>query len=546
MGNNFSMKEKTIKFPRVLILDKYLLSVLNLFRFSFFTLELAALYTVWDMAEMCKAYLEDAIGVVEPNISLSDLVDKTTIFYAEKRNKDSVFGNYEKISYAQLYIKLYYSYCQYLKLNGNGSEVKKAISLSHDLREHAIKLYRHALESQERMFAVAFGTKCDASITELPCPNRKRNSKAKGKRGKAGTKRNEKETSELIPGQADVASLVFVESCLKTHGLDADNALMERDYSRLLSAVQAGLDMVQWAQSIVSDPSLLDLMSTSLLHYLHGVAHVLASSNGFDSWRVVGGAPLPVTNVSDMSEVMSTLDISVTAEKPSRKSRRGVLDGKKECFDVSFGDDFLCDQKDREENTSSHPTSTDSKTKRKGRGGRKLANEPSSVARSKKTPASRKVLSSVPQTSLTPGKDIDNVTTEEGLKDPKKHIRSSRKNTKESFSKGSTKSEENSERNTLFDVSEPLRDKRKEKERKVINKRSTKSPRDFSEQCDQTEEELHQREEMESLFEKGECFKVDRLQNITELFALLRCTIATNDCHLMEPETADNTMQRYV
>ncbi|XP_028394830.1 uncharacterized protein LOC114518975 [Dendronephthya gigantea] len=460
-------------------------------RYSLFTLELAELYTVWDMAEMSQAYLEDALGVVKPNVSLLDMVNKTTIFEVEK-HEDSVFGSYESVSYAQLYIKLYHCYCQYLKLNGNGSEVKKAVSLSHDLRQNSVKLYRHALVNQERMFAVAYGTNCDESIAELPCPDGKRNTKAKGKRVKATTKQSGKVTSELNADKADIASLVFVESCLKTYALDADNALMERDYSRLLSNVQAGLDMVQWAQGIVSDPFLLDLMSTSLLHYLHGVAQVLASSNGFDSWKVVGGAPPLVTNVADVSEEMWPLDLSVTPVKPSRKSRRGLTNSKKECFDVLFCDDILTDQKDRVENISSHPTSVDSKTKKKARNGRILTTEePSSLARSKKTPASRKVMSSIPQTPLASGKETDDVTTERGLKGVKKDSRSSRKNTKEVSSKGSTKSKEDCERDILFDVSKPQR-----KEREEIKRKSTKSSRDI-EQCDQTEEELHQRKGMD-------------------------------------------------
>ena len=467
--------------------------MVKFFRFLEFTLQLAELTLVLDNAEKCKEYLEDAMSVLKPELSLSNIVDKQKLFKLET-TENSPFADYVSISSAQLQISLVNCYCQYLKMTGNISDIKKVISLSHDLRQCSIVQYQQTLDNLERMFAVTFGSK-HVQSTDEPTHRTtgKRKAKPRGKRGKTVSKQSEKETTsaEFILGKADIASLVFLESCLKTHSLDGDNALMEGDYPRLLSNVQTGLDMVQWAQSIVNDPFLLDLMSTSLLHYLQGVAHVLASKNGFDSWRVDGSHPHPAAKkvVIDISDVM--LDLSLTVEKPTaRKSKRGVKDDKKELWNDSFDEDFLRDE--------FGPTQT--RKRRQDR--QKLTAEPSSVARSKRTPASRKVINSIPQTPLIlqTQADSEDLQTDRELKSTKKN----RKNA----SKSSSKPRRNANRNILRDDndSEIQGDKSKVKERKQVYSSRKNSSRDLTEQCNQ--HELGEQDGVESLDEEGKCMQV--------------------------------------
>ena len=429
---------------------------------------MAELSIVLNRPEQCKAYLEDARSIIKPDLSLSDIVDKENPFKVETSSENSPFADYESISSAQLQISLVNCYCQYLKMTGNNSDVQKIISLSHDLRKCSVVQHHKTLFNLERMFAVKFGSKHGQSTDE---PTLTGKGKARGKRGKTATKRSEQETtSEFIICKSDIVSIVFLESSLKTYSLDGDNALKEGDYPRLLSNVQAGLDMVQWAQGIVNDPFLLDLMSTSLLHYLQGVSHVLASKDGFHSWRVAGSHPPPEAKEVDvdMSELMSKLDLSLTIEKhTTRKSKREVKDDKELCGDDSFDEDLITDEPSPVEN------------KIRGRGGQKLTIEPSSVARSRRTPASRKVVNSIPQTPLalqtqadtedvcvyvkvgttsskprrnTKGKtqaDAEDLHTEGELESTKKSSRPCRKNTKDS--KSSSKPRRNARGQTQAD-----------------------------------------------------------------------------------------------
>ena len=349
-----------------------------------FTHQLAQLSIVLNSAEQCNAFLEDAISVLKPDLPLSDIVDKENPFTLETNSDNSPFADYESISSAQLQISLVNCYCQYLKMTGNNSAVRKIISLSHNLRKCSVVQHHKTLFNLERMFAVKLWRKHGQSTDE---PTLTRKGKARGKRGKTATKRSEQETtSEFIICKSDIVSIVFLESSLKTYSLDGDNALKEGDYPRLLSNVQAGLDMVQWARGIVNDPFLLDPMSTSLLYYLQGVSHVLASKNGFHSWRAAESHPAPGAKEVDvdMSEVMSKLDLSLTIEKhTTRKSKRGVNYDKQLCDDDSFDEDLLTDEPSPVEN------------KVRGRDGQKLT-----VELSKRTPASRKVMNSIPQTPL--------------------------------------------------------------------------------------------------------------------------------------------------
>jgi hypothetical protein len=435
---------------------------------------LAELNIVLDNAEQCNAYLEDAISILKPELSLSDFVNKENPFMMEKHGEKSFLADYERISSAHLQIGLINCYNQYLMMTGNISNVRKVILLSHDLRQCSIVQYQQALDNLERMFAVTvskkLGQSTDDSTHRAAITTGKDKAKVRGKRSKMATK--EKMTSgEFIPCKSDIASLVFLESCLKTHSLDGDNALKDGDFPRLLSNVQSGLAMVQWARGMVNDPFLLDLKSTSLLHYLQGVVHVLASKSGFDSWRVAGSRQ-PSTSKEidvDISEVMSELNLSLVVEKPAvRKSRRGVRDDRKESLDDSFDEDLLMDQ--------SSPV--EKKTDKRCRSRQKLTAE-SSAARSKRTPASKK--NTIAHTPL-PSKNRANpeaLEVDRELKSTKKHTRSCRKN-----AKSSSKPKRSEKRSILCDDSKINGDERSGQE---MHSSKKKSSRALIEECNQNE-----------------------------------------------------------
>lgn len=439
------------------------------------------------------------MSVLYPNLLLSDIIDQLRPMELEQSKGACPFSDYQHISSAQLQVSFVSCYCQYLKLSGNIFDVSKVISLLHDLRKCSITQYQQTLDSLERMLVVKFKSKYGRENDEVTlCTTGKRKVKAKSKREKNAMRRDEKETNlQLIPGKADIASLVFLESCLKTHSLDGDDALKEGDYPRLLSNVRAGLDMVQWAQGIVNDPFLLDLMSSSLLHYLQGVAHVLTSKDGFDSWRVAQSHPSRDKEVdaADISEIMSKLSISLMIEKPTvRKSRRGAKDGERELCHDSFHEDFL----------RVGTTPVENKTRKRGRAGQKLTVESSS--RSKRKPASRKAVNRISQTPLasqTQG-DCEDIQTEEVLQSTKKGSRSCRKNVKDS--KSSCKPRRNTRRNILCDDEDFERqtDQGEEEEKEEIHG-SKSMPCDFLEQCIQSEETFDERNGVKDIDDEGNC-----------------------------------------
>lgn len=448
---------------------------------------MAELQIVLNCPQQCKAFLEDALSVLRPKQSLSDIVDNQKLFKSETLTDNCPFTGYESISSAQLCIYLVNSYCQYLKIAGsNNSEIGKAISLSHDLRESSIVRYQQALDDFESFFAL-ISTGEPNQAAELMACTRKEKSKAKRQRGKTSTKTEER-TPELFLYKPSIASLVFLENFLKTHSLDGDIALKEGDYPRLLSNVQAGLDMVRWAQDIVSDPFLLDTMSTSLLHYLRGVAHVLASKDGFDCLRKAGCCPSPRQKAidMDMSEIISNLDLSPAIDKPAtrKKSGRGV-EGVTDIYEDSFDEELLQNEISPIE------------TKNCRRGVRdKMTSEPPTLF--KKRPNSRKILKNVPQTPLAVETDKNLHDIE--LKSTKKSTRSSRKNTK-----SSRKAWESVKSNTLCDTEDFdfERDKRGERKRIHSTRKGKNSACDLVDQCNRIE--LDESNGTDALSEEGMC-----------------------------------------
>lgn len=286
-------------------------------RLSEFTIQLAELNIVKNESKLCETCLKQVLHILKPAASLSQLVGISALFELSSDLEHSCFNAYDKVLVAKLHVQLLISYCQYLMMEGELSDVKKLILSLRDLHQASIDRYRTSLESLERIFgATRRGTSVELN-DEQSHVSGKRNTKGKTKRGKTTTKLNEKKaTSEFFPGKPEVASVVFLECGVKMYALESDLALSQADYTTLLSSVQEGLELVEWAQHIVKNPSLLDLMSTSLLHYLRGVAHVLSSKAGFDSWRVSGCVPSNGGGqrraVEDISEVMSNLDISST------------------------------------------------------------------------------------------------------------------------------------------------------------------------------------------------------------------------------------------
>ena len=458
-----------------------------------FSLQLAELNVVLESVEECKTYLEDAVTVLNPDLSLSDIIDQQKPMELNQSKETCPFSNYQHISSAQIQVSLVNCCYQYLKLSGTIFDVRKVISLSHDRRKCAITQYEQTLNSLERMLVVKFKSKYGQENDEATlCTTGKRKIQAKSKGEKNATKRDVKETcSHLIPGKDDIASLVFLESCLKTHSLAGDDALKEGDYPRLLSNVRAGLDMVQWAQGVVNDPFLLDMMSSSLLHYLQGVAHVLASKDGFDSWRVTE-SHLPSqdkeVDVADMSEIMSKLSLSLIIEKPTvRKSRRGGKNGERE----------LCNDSSHEDFPNVDATPVENKTRKRGRPAQKLTVESSS--RSKRKPATRKVVNSIPHTplALQTQEDCVDIQTKEVLQSAKKGSRSCRKNVKDS--KSASKPRRNAKRNILCDDEDLDR-------QTVEGKEKGKGMScDFVEQCIQNEETFDACNEMKDIDDKGNC-----------------------------------------
>ena len=438
---------------------------------------MAELNVVLDKAEECNAYLKDVMSVLKPELSLSDIVDKQNPFKVGKCKENSFLADYESISSAPLQISLVNCYCQYLKMTGNISNIRKVITVSHDLRQCSVVRYQQTLDNLEYMFAMTVSSKPGQSTDKLThcTTTAKDRAKSKGKRCKTATK--EKITSgELIPYKSDIASLVFLESCLKTHSLDGDNALKEDDFARLLSNVQAGLTMVQWAQSIVNDPFLLDMVSTSLLHYLQGVAHVLASEDGFNSWPVAGSHLPPISKKVDidMSDIMAELDLSLVLEKHTvRKSRRGVKDDEKEHLDDAFDEDLLVDGF----------SPVDKKTDKRSRGRKKLPAQ-SSTTRSKRTPASRKIMNTSPHTALPlqTQTDSEDLQIDGDLEKTKKHSRSCRTNKK------ATKSSSKPRRHAKPDVLCDIDDSKIEEEKingKEINRSKKNSSHHLIEECTQ-------------------------------------------------------------
>lgn len=471
------------------------------FRFSKFSLQLAELNVVLENVEQCKTYLEDVMSVLNPDLPLSDIIDKPKLMTFGQSKENCPFSDYEHISSAQLHVSLVNCYCQYLKLSGTIFDVRKLISLSHDLRKCSITQYQQTLDSLERLLAVKFKSKDGVKNDEATrFATGKGKVKPKSKRGKTTTKRNEKD-AQLIPDKADIASLVFLESCLKTHSLDGDDALNEGDYPRLLTNVRTGLDMVEWAQNIVKDPLLLELMSSSLLHYLQGVAHVLASNDGFDSWRVARSQPASQeqeVDADDMSEIMSKLSLSLLAEKPAvRKSRRGAKDGERELCNDYFHEDFL----------GADPTPTQNKTSKRGRPGQKVAVEPST--RSKRKPTSRKNATNLPQTPLASQTqdDCEDTQSQGELPSTRKGSRSCRKKIKDS--KSLSKPRKNAKRNILCDEEDckSHTDQREENGKEEIHggKTSQKMSRDLVEQCIQNEENFDGRNGMKDAHDEGNC-----------------------------------------
>ena len=469
------------------------------FRFSKFSLHLAELNVVLENVEQCKTYLEDVMSVLNRDLPLSDIIDKPKLMTFEQSKENCPFSDYEHISSAQLHVSLVNCYCQYLKLSGTIFDVRKLISLSHDLRNCSITQYQQTLDRLERLLAVKFKSKDSVKNDEATrSTTGKGKVKAKSKRGKTATKQNEKD-AQLIPDKADVASLVFLESCLKTHSLDGDDALNEGDYPRLLTNVRTGLDMVEWAQNIVKDPLLLDLMSSSLLHYLQGVAHVLASNDGFDSWRVARGHPASQeqeVDADDMSEIMSKLSVSLLAEKPTvRKSKRGAKDGERELCNDYFHEDFL----------GAEPTPAQNKTSKRGWPGQKVTTEPST--RSKRKPTSRKNANNLPQTPLASQTqdDCEDIQSQGELPSTRKGSRSCRKKIKDS--KSLSKPRKNAKRNILCDEEDCQTDQRKEKGNEEIHrgKTSQKMSRDLVEQCIENEENFDGRNGMKDSHNEGNC-----------------------------------------
>ena len=445
-----------------------------------------------DNAEQCKSYLEAAMSILMPDITLSDIVDELQPLRMDRNQDNCAFASYENISLAQLQIHVLICYCHYLKITGNVSNVRKVISLSHDLRKFFVNQYEQVLDNLEPILAVIFWGK-DGQLSGESTVGHigKGKAKAKSKRSKTAVKRNENQ--EFIPCKADMASLVFLECGLKIYSLDGDNALQNGDYPAMLSNVKTGLNMVQVAQEVVNDPFLLDVMSISLLHYLQGVAHVLASKDGFDSWRVAGSLPpsdVKNENVADVSEIMSKLDLSVSVEEITGKKSRRKIKYDEEYSDPSCDENFVMDE----------PTPVVNKTRKRGRGGKNITIEPSSVIRSKKTSSRRAATTKTPLAVEIQG-DLNGTQTEKEIEGRKNCNRSCRKNSKDI--KSASKLRRNGKRNILRDNgdSEIQGNGGKDKDNGETHKNRKNLSRDLIKQCDQNE--LSEQNGVEIIEEEG-------------------------------------------
>lgn len=265
---------------------------------------MAELYAFLHRDHKCKKYLEDALNVFEPESSLVDIVEKSQwskLIKSEQKRRTLASNEYLQISLGLLQIDLLNGYCLYLSSTNDLSCFKTITSLSHDLRRICIEKYEETLGYLEQIFSKMM------------------------KKGENHKTCENQTIVEFVPRKNDIAFIVFFECGLKTHALDGDDALNERDFPRLLANVKDGLNMFERARDIVKDTFMLDMMSTSLLHYLQGVAHVLISNDGFDSWRIAGSS-LPFAtedvDVKDMSNLLSNLDISIPEEFETTRTRR--------------------------------------------------------------------------------------------------------------------------------------------------------------------------------------------------------------------------------
>lgn len=342
--------------------------------------------------ELCENYLKHVFEIVRPGASLFEVVHKSESLEPPSKWENSPFNEYDKISVSKLYVQLFVAVCRYLRSTRKLCDMKTVISSLRNLHQISIEQYQISLESIECIFQATLEENSGQRTDEgLHIVSRKC-TKKKEKKGKTATRPNVK--------KIQVASFAFIENSLKIHALESDLALSEGDYTALLSSVQEGLKLVDWAHESARCPLLLNFMSTALLYYLRGVAHVLSSKAGFDSWRVAGCVPLTGDqrrDIEEVSEIMSGLEISpiVVDNDSVRTSRRerktsGDVNGNHTSLVRKLKEpaleDFDCNDDEHEE--------VEVETRKSQRNRSKLTKDPASEKTSKKTSArSRKMLS---------------------------------------------------------------------------------------------------------------------------------------------------------
>ena len=244
-------------------------------------------------------------------------MDKAESFELPNEFVNSPFKNYDEISVFRLYALFLVTFCQYLRIMGKLSDVKTVIASLHILRQNSVERCQRSLASLQHSLEATCVERSRRDNATLPSTSRG-NTKTKAKRGKTETKSNKKKNSPAFPSeQPQVTSVFLIENGLKLHALESDLALSEGDYTTFLASVKEGLKILQLVQQFTKNPFLLDHMSSSLLYYLRGVAHVLSSKCGFDSWRVAGSSSSTVPHgkdVEDISVEISSLEISSTVE----------------------------------------------------------------------------------------------------------------------------------------------------------------------------------------------------------------------------------------